>query len=41
MKIARIKQEEEVNTRIIVKEKYEIWKTGKWALMGKIQIRPN
>ena len=32
METARVKEEEDINTRIIVKEQYEIWKNGTWAL---------
>ena len=29
---ARVTQEDKADTRIIVKEYYEIWKKGSWAL---------
>ena len=31
MEIARVKQEEEADMRMVVKEEYEIWKKGTWA----------
>ena len=35
METARMKQEEEADTRTIVIEQYEIWKKGMWAQRGK------
>ena len=35
MVTARVKQEKEADTRIIVKELYEIWKKETWALKRK------
>ena len=35
MRTAKVKQEEETDTRIIVIEKYEIWKKGTWVRRGK------
>ena len=32
MEKARVKEEEGADTRIIVKDQYEIWKEGTWAL---------
>ena len=32
METARMKEEVGADTRIIVKEQYEIWKEGTWAL---------
>ena len=41
METARVKQEEGADTKVIVKEQYEIWKEGTWALKGeKSQTRP-
>ena len=31
-----VKEEEEADTRIIVKEWYAIWKEGTWARRGKV-----
>ena len=39
METARVKQEEEADTNIIVKEEYEIWKDGAWEQRGKDQIK--
>ena len=38
---ARVKRDQEADTRIVVVEQYEIWKKGKWARRGKSQTRPN
>ena len=43
MGTARVKAEVGADTRIIVKESYEVWKEGTWAIKGvkKSQTRPN
>ena len=36
METARVKQKEEMDTKIIVVEWYEIWKKRTWGTKGKI-----